>query len=144
MIDIYKQLRFEEGVRKSAYQDHLGYWTIGVGRLIDARKNAGLSDDEIDYLLKNDVKRVRAQIEANLPWFAGLNDARQAVLIGMAFQMGVEGLLGFKQTLAAIQDEHYAHAGVLMLQSKWARQTPNRASRMARQIETGEWQSGGA
>lgn len=144
MIDIYKQLRFEEGVRKSAYQDHLGYWTVGVGRLIDARKGGGLSDDEIDYLLKNDVARIVGQLRGKLPWFSGLNDARQGVLINMAFQMGVDGLLQFKQTLAAVQAEHFAHAGTLMLQSKWAQQTPNRARRMARQIETGEWQSGGA
>jgi lysozyme len=51
------ELRRDEGVDRSAYQDHLGFWTIGVGRLIDRRKGGGLSDEEIDYLLQNDVKR---------------------------------------------------------------------------------------
>jgi lysozyme len=62
------------------------------------------------------------------------------VLIGMAFQMGVPGLLTFKKTLGAVQDQRFAHASGLMLQSLWARQTPGRAARMARQMETGEWQ----
>lgn len=139
-MDVYEQLRREEGSRRSAYQDSLGYWTIGVGRLIDVRKNAGLSDDEIEYLLKNDVVRLVAALTREFPWFASLNEPRQGALINMAFQMGVEGLRGFKQTLAAIRDEHFAHAAQLMLISKWAQQTPARARRMARQIETGEWQ----
>lgn len=139
-MNLIDQLKREEGVRTAAYQDHLGFWTIGVGRLIDARKGGGLSEDEIDYLLANDVKRCTAALRARLPWFDGLNEPRQAVLVGMAFQMGVDGLMSFKQTLAAVRDEHYADAGVRMLQSLWAKQTPERARRMARQMETGEWQ----
>ena len=50
------QLRRDEGTKATAYQDHLGFWTIGVGRLIDSRKpGAGLRPDEIDYLLRNDI-----------------------------------------------------------------------------------------
>lgn len=146
-MNLITQLRREEGVSRHAYQDHLGFWTIGVGRLIDQRKGGGLSDEEVDYLLRNDVNRFTSAVLKELPWAATLNEPRLAVLIGMAFQMGVgdaekgTGLLGFKQTLAAIRDERYAHAAGLMLQSLWARQTPARARRMALQIETGEWQA---
>ena len=140
-MDIVQQLKREEGVRPSAYQDQFGYWTIGVGRLIDARKGGGLTEDEIDYLLMNDIRQKTAEVRAALPWFDTLNDARKAVLVGMAFQMGTAGLLGFKQTLAAVRDERYANAAGLMLQSSWAKQTPGRANRMARQMETGEWQT---
>lgn len=140
MSRLRQQLRAEEGVVPHAYQDHLGYWTIGVGRLIDKRKGGRLRDDEIDLLLDNDIAEKTAEVRAALPWFDRLNEARQAVLIGMAFQMGTEGLLKFRQTLAAIRDERYAHAANLMLQSLWAKQTPARARRMARQMETGEWQ----
>ena len=55
-------LKKEEGVVKHAYQDHLGYWTIGVGRLIDKRKGGGLSDEEIDYLLGNDIEKKIAEV----------------------------------------------------------------------------------
>jgi lysozyme len=140
-MNLIEQLKREEGVVRHAYQDHLGFWTIGCGRLIDQRRGGGLSDDEIDYLLRNDVNRFTSEVLKALPWAASLNEPRLAVLIGMAFQMGTAGLLGFRNTLAAVRDERYAHAAGLMLQSKWAEQTPARARRMARQMETGEWQA---
>lgn len=140
-MDLITQLRREEGVVRHAYQDHLGFWTIGCGRLIDRRKGGGLSDDEIDYLLRNDIERFTREVRQALPWLDSLNEPRKAVLIGMAFQMGTAGLLGFKNTLAAIRDQRWANAAALMLRSRWAEQTPARARRMARQIETGEWQA---
>ena len=139
-MNLAQQIEREEGRSGSAYADSLGFWTIGVGRLIDARKGGILSNDEIDYLLANDIKAKTAEVRAALPWFDNLNEPRQAVLIGMAFQLGTQGLLGFTQTLAAIRDEHFEHAAQLMLDSKWARQTVLRAHRMAQQTSTGEWQ----
>ena len=76
-----------------------------------------------------------------LPWVAQLDEIRQAVLIGMAFQMGTAGLVGFKNTLAMIERGDYAGAAQGMLNSRWAQQTPARAHRMARQMETGTWQT---
>lgn len=140
MKNVRDQIIEFEGRKHAAYQDHLGYWTIGVGRLIDERKGGGLSDEEIDFLLANDIRKVTQQIASALPWFGQLNEARQAVLINMAFQMGFDGLMGFKLTLAAIRDEKYDHAANLMLMSKWATQTPNRAKKLSRQMATGEWQ----
>ena len=141
MTTLISQLRREEGVSRHAYQDHLGFWTIGVGRLIDQRKGGGLSDEEVDYLLRNDANKFTSAVLNNMPWAASLNEPRLAVLIGMAFQMGLEGLLQFKQTLAAVRDERFEHAAALMLQSKWAEQTPARARRMSRQMGAGEWQA---
>lgn len=138
--DLAAQLRHEEGAVPHAYQDHLGYWTIGVGRLIDKRKGGGLTPDEVDYLLANDIERKTREVFTALPWAHYLDDARQAVLIGMAFQMGATGLLGFKNTLAHVKAGRYTQAAAGMLASKWAEQTPGRAARMARQMETGEWQ----
>ena len=134
------QLRRDEGTKATAYQDHLGFWTIGVGRLIDSRKpGAGLRPDEIDYLLRNDINdRVQALKNA-LPWFDRLDKARQGILLNMAFQLGTAGLLGFKSTLALIAAGKYAEAAEQMLKSKWATQTPARAKRLAEQMKTGEW-----
>ena len=139
-MNLLQQLRREEGVKRSVYLDSLGYWTIGVGRLVDARLGGGLSDDEIDILLANDIARCTSEVLAALPWVATLDEPRRAALIGMAFQMGTSGLLVFGNTLAAIRDGRYDDAEARMLQSKWAQQTPARARRMARQIATGEWQ----
>lgn len=134
------QLRRDEGTRETAYQDHLGFWTIGVGRLIDSRKpGAGLRPDEIDYLLRNDINDRVAALTKALPWFANLDEARRGVLINMAFQLGTAGLLGFKSTLALIAEGRYTKAAEQMLKSKWATQTPARTKRLAEQMKTGEW-----
>lgn len=138
--ELAQQLKGDEGVIAHAYPDHLGYLTIGVGRLIDKRKGGGLRPDEITYLLNNDIDdRIEALTRA-LPWFQDLDDARRGVLLNMAFQLGTEGLLKFENTLALIRDGKYENAAHAMLQSLWAKQTPQRAQRMADQMRTGLWQ----
>ena len=134
-------LRKEEGEVLSAYQDHLGYWTIGVGRLIDKRKGGGITAEESAYLLSNDIDKKMAEVYKALPWVEQLDDARKAILISMAFQMGLTGLQGFKNTLAMVQAGKYKEAADGLLNSKWAQQTPNRAKRHAEQMRTGEWQT---
>lgn len=133
-----KELRRDEGVVPFAYADHLGYLTIGVGRLIDKRKGGGLSDDEIDYLLSNDIDRFEKQVIDALPWYGKLDDVRQRVLVNMAFNMGIAGLLGFKNTLAMIERGDYAGAAKGMLASKWATQVGDRAKRLSKMMETGK------
>lgn len=139
VMDLKQQLIREEGAESCAYQDSLGYWTIGVGRLIDSRKGGGLSSDEIEFLLENDIKTKTREVLLALPWVPRLSEPRQAVLIGMAFQLGIGGLLKFKRMLGSIEDGQYGEAAVEMLDSKWAQQTRERAKRLARQIITGEW-----
>lgn len=137
---IIEQLRRDEGEKLQAYQDHLGYWTIGVGRLIDARKGGGISAQESAYLLNNDISRVDQALRSALPWFGQLDEVRQAALINMGFQLGTAGLLEFKRTLACVRDGRFAEAETHALASKWAQQTPARAKRVARQLASGEWQ----
>lgn len=142
MSNLARQLEAEESRVRHAYQDHLGYWTIGIGRLIDKRKGGGLSNVEIDFLLDNDIRDKTAQVFERLPWAVQLNEPRVAVLVGMAFQMGIDGLVAFKRTLEAVRTGRYGDAKTFMLQSLWAQQTPARARRMADQMETGEWKHG--
>lgn len=138
--ELIRQLRGDEGERACAYQDHLGYWTIGVGRLVDDRKpGAGLRHDEIAYMLNNDVDDRIDQLTRRISWFQDLDDARRGALLNMSFQLGVEGLLKFERTLKLIEERKYDLAAHAMLQSRWAKQTPARAKRMAEQIRTGQW-----
>ena len=139
-MTLTEQLRRDEGTVPHAYQDSLGYWTIGVGRLIDERRGGGLSPDEIDYLLDNDIKAKTHEVLRALPWAARLSEPRQAVLVNMAFQLGTKGLLAFHRTLGSIEDGQYGEAALEMLDSTWAKQTPARAMRLAVQMETDEWQ----
>ena len=119
----------EEGFVPHAYRDHMGYLTIGVGRLIDKEKGGGITRDEAEYLLWNDVDKRTAALWDRIPWIKSLDTVRQAVLVAMAFQMGVEGLLGFHQTLKYVQQERWGQAADSMRASLWARQTPARANR---------------
>jgi lysozyme len=139
-----RQLTADEGVVPHAYQDHLGFWTIGVGRLVDKRKpGSGLRPVEMEFMLQNDIEdRIKA-LTARLPWFTKLSEARQGVLVNMSFQLGVEGLLKFKSTLGRVEAGDYEGAAAQMLKSLWAKQTPARAKRMAAQMQTGVWQFSG-
>jgi lysozyme len=139
-VDLKEQLKRDEGVVNHAYQDSLGFTTIGVGRLIDANRGGGLSDSEVDYLLNPDIADKTAQVLAALPWAKELSEPRLAVLINMAFQMGIRGLLGFPGMLGAVRTGDYGHAALHMVNSKWAKhQTPARAHRLAEQMRLGEW-----
>lgn len=141
--DLRKQLRLDEDVRKHVYKDHLGFYTIGVGRLVDDRKGGGLRDVEIDFMLNNDIDDRIDALSRRLPWFQNLDDARKGALLNMAFQLGTDGLLAFKNTLKLIEQGDYETASREMLKSLWAKQTPARAKRMSEQIRTGQWHFGG-
>lgn len=139
--ELTRQLKGDEGVKPQAYQDHLGFWTIGVGRLVDTRKpGSGLRPEEITFLLNNDIDDRINALGRRLPWFLQLDAARQGVLLNMSFQLGVDGLLGFKNTLRLVERGDYAQAADNLLLSKWAQQTPERARRMAEQMRSGQWQ----
>jgi lysozyme len=137
-----KQIKRHEGFVSNAYKDSLGLLTIGYGRLIDKSKGGGISESEAEYLLANDVNGVYEALNRSIPSFKTLNEPRQAVLLNMAFQMGVHGLMQFKSTLNLIEIGDYDAAADNMLKSLWASQTPNRAKEMATQMRTGKWQSG--
>lgn len=136
----YDQLRRDEGEKLSAYQDRLGFWTIGVGILIDARKGGGLRPEESEFIFRNRLRILEGELARRLPWISRLDPARKGVLMNMAFQMGIDGLLKFKNTLALIERGEYAKAASEMLGSKWAQQTPARANRLSVQMRSGEWQ----
>ena len=108
--NLIRSLRGEEGEVLTEYKDHLGYSTIGVGRLIDKRKGGGITKEESAYLLNNDIDKIIEQLDKRISWWKTLDEARRGVLVNMAFQMGVDGLLGFKNTLAMIQSGRYSDA----------------------------------
>jgi lysozyme len=147
-MDVIQQLRREESTRLTVYDDAtgkpilpgtkvIGHPTIGIGRALDTN---GISPDEAEYLFANDVARVRIGLAERIPWMTALNEPRQAVLIGMAFQMGIGGLMLFKNTLAMVKSGEFEDAAKNMLKSLWAKQTPERAQRMSDQMRTGLWQ----
>lgn len=136
-----QQLRREENEVLHVYQDSKGLWTIGVGIMVDKRKGGGLRPEESAFILNNRIKLMTEAVRKALPWSVNLSEARFSVLVQMAFQMGLEGLLAFKNTLAAVKAGNWKVAHDGMLDSKWARtDSPARAKRMAKQMLTGDWQ----
>lgn len=142
MVDLAKltaDLNLEEGRQKCVYKDSLGYFSIGVGRAVDARlPGTGLSDPEIDILLAHDLS-ARLIVIQKEPWFLACAswEPRQRALLDWYFQLG-NHVYGFKATLAAITAGDFSQAGHRMRQSLWYKQTPVRAERVIRKIETGE------
>jgi len=129
------QLKVHEGVRSKVYLDTEGIETIGVGRNL---RDRGLSDDEIELMLANDIRDFQEEVENAFPWWSDLDDVRQRVVVDMAFNMGLGSLSKFVNTLAHIESGRYEEAGVEMLDSKWARQVGDRANVLSDMMRTGE------
>jgi lysozyme len=130
-----RQLRLHEGERLKPYRCTAGKLTIGVGRNLEDR---GITQAESAMLLTNDIADLERQLQAALPWVSKLDEVRQRVLLDMAFNLGMAGLLSFKRTLGAIEAGQYQQAATMMLDSKWARQVGQRAERLSRMMATGK------
>ena len=138
MVDraaMVRQLRLHEGERLKPYRCTAGKLTIGIGRNLDDR---GITSEEAAMLLANDIADMVREVIRALPWVAKLDEVRQRVLIDMAFNLGIVGLLAFKRTLAAIQAGQYQQAASMMLDSRWARQVGQRADRLSVMMATGK------
>lgn len=124
-----KQLLIKhEGVRLKPYQDTVGKWTIGVGRNLD---DVGITYEEAMYLLTNDLRHVENDCLHAFPWYADLDEARQAVVASMVFNLGLAGFLRFKKLIKAIEQEDWPKAATEMLASQWAVQVGQRADELS-------------
>lgn len=138
---VTNRLIADEGEILHAYEDHLGFLTIGVGRLIDKRRGGGITQEESRYLLRNDIRRRLAECEQRFEWWDTIDVVRQQVVVCMAFQLGTNGVANFRRMCAALRIRDYITASTEMLDSTWAKtQTPARAQRMARIMRSGVWE----
>ena len=128
-----QQIKRDEGTgpaklgRFLPYTDTVGKLTIGFGRNLS---DNGISLAEADALLDHDIDSAIKDLVIRYPWFEALDPVRQAVLVNMAFNLGIVRLGGFKNTLAAIQRGDYAAGAIGMLESRWASQVGRRALRL--------------
>lgn len=137
MSKLSDQLRIHEGVRSHVYLCTAGYETIGVGRNI-AESGIGLSDDEIDYLLENDIKRCKQEL-ISLSWFSDLDPVRQDAIVNLCFNLGLTRLMGFQNAIGAMAVGDYEKAADEFLDSRWAKQVGQRSLDVAHMIRTGEY-----
>ena len=128
------QLRIHEGVEKTVYNDSEGIPTIGVGRNL---RDRGLSDDEIDYLLSNDIDIVVDELDKVMPWWKDLDEVRQRVLCDLVFNLGMPRFSGFKKSISYMKQQMWDQAADELLDSKWARQVGRRAQALSEMMRTG-------
>lgn len=128
-------IKQEEGYRRHMYKCPSGKWTIGIGLNLEA----GLPEDEAEAILRLRLDKLKAQLGAELPWFKNLNEARQAALLSMAYQMGLAGLLKWQRTLGHVASGDYEAAAAEMVKSRWYTQTQGRARRTAYMMRYGKF-----
>lgn len=130
MDRLLDELKADEGWVPHAYPDHLGFWTIGYGFLIDERRNGRLPGPVAEFWLRWEIDRIQDELARRLPWFAAAPEPARRALTNMAYQLGTNGLLNFRRTLAHCADGGWEAAADEALRSRWAEQTPNRAKRV--------------
>ena len=138
MQKLLEMLKRHEGVRSHVYLCSAGYETIGVGRNI-SNSGMGLFDDEVDYLLENDIARVIKELSSEYPWFNSLDDVRKDAMIDISFNLGATRFRGFRRALAAMEVADYTTAAKEFLDSKWSRDVKGRATELCYMIETGNY-----
>lgn len=148
---IKTELMRDEGFKLQSYYDTVGKLSVGVGRNLDDNPltaeeiavvghNARvkpISRGSAAYLLTADINRTIKALDRSLAWWVTLSAVRQRVVLNMAFNLGIGGLLGFHNTLTAIRTGDYHGAAAGMLSSKWAKQVGARADRLAIMMRTG-------
>ena len=140
-MNLKESIKIHEGFRSSVYLCPTGHPTVGYGfRVADLSAdelalNAGvvepMSKEVAEKILDIKITKFKKQVYNALPWLTYAPMDIQDALCEMAYQMGVAGLLGFKNTLALIKERRYREAAENMLKSKWATQTPERAKQIA-------------
>ncbi len=136
MDRIKEQLVRHEGLRLKPYRCTAGKLTIGIGRNLD---DSGISQSEAYIMLINDIMNCEKQLQAKIPdIYNGLDEVRKSVLLNMCFNLGVSGLLGFKNTLAFVKTGDWERAANNMLVSRWAKQVGRRAIELSELMRKGK------
>lgn len=132
---LIRTLRRDEGVSLTLYKDTKGILTIGVGRNLEA---VGISDDEANLMLSNDIDRViadAAQIFGE-NWQESFDAVDQEVIINLIFNLGIGTFKTFRKTIAALKAGDNHTAAKEILNSRAAKQTGERYYRLAKALRT--------
>ncbi len=128
-----KLIKKHEGLRLTPYRCSSQKITIGWGRNL---QDNGITLEEAETMLQHDVGTAIKEAEL-LPFFASLNQVRQAVIVDMIFNLGLPRFGMFKKMIAAIEKEHWTVVADEMLNSRWARQVGKRAQTLSEMMRTG-------
>lgn len=132
---VIAQLKRQEGLRLKPYRCSAGKLTIGYGRNLE---DNGISREEAEEMLANDVDAAERAVRGRYSWFEKLNKERQAVIINMVFNLGIDGFDKFRKTIGYIERGDFENAGEEMLTSNWAKQVGGRAKELSEIMKKGE------
>ena len=127
-MDLIESIKKHEGYVGIVYKDSLGIDTIGYGFAI---KDLELDKDICDIILERKLKDLESRIKLKFGWYPFMPKTIQNVVMEMWYQLGVTGFSKFVKTITYLKDKDFKSASVEMLDSKWAKQTPNRAKEMS-------------
>jgi lysozyme len=136
-------VKHEEGFSTKPYYCTEGYPTGGYGKLLGG-KGEPLPDlafneaDESKWLQGRIIELIGSVSNRHQLAWSKCNDAQRAILVSMAYQLGITGLANFRLFLQSLSEADFNSAALHMLDSRWHKQTPKRAQRHAEQIQTGE------
>lgn len=136
-------IKVDEGFRQHPYYCTENYATVGYGRKLSDIKFAPLpaltvtKEDELKFV-RNRVTEITNQLRSRFPLAWGrCNEQRQAILIGMTYQLGFAGISAFKNMWTCIERGDFDGASKEMVNSRWYVQTKQRALRYSQQMRTG-------
>ena len=130
---LIEAVKLSEGFRDRGYKDTLGIDTIGYGFAI---KDLVIDEDIAEMILRRKLEKLVEDTNKRFSFLKDLPEQAQDVIYEMCYQLGITGVSKFKKTLAYLENYEYRMASVEMLDSKWARQTPNRAKKLSNAIKS--------
>jgi lysozyme len=143
---LQEELAEDEGCKYEIYNDHLGYATFGIGHLVtDSDLEYGqeigteVSKERVDECFKADIEITIEDCNILYSNFNDIPEEAQLILANMMFNLGRPRLSKFLKLKAAVDDEDWMEASVQMMDSKWAKQVPNRAKRLCERMEKLSW-----
>ena len=146
LVKLQKELAEDEGCKYEIYNDHLGYATFGIGHLVtDSDLEYGqeigteVSKERVDECFKADIEITIKDCNILYSNFNDIPEEAQLILANMMFNLGRPRLSKFLKLKAAVDDEDWMEASVQMMDSKWAKQVPNRAKRLCERMEKLSW-----
>ena len=135
MEEIKSRIKEHEGFRDTVYSDSLGFATIGYGHLVlpeeQWEEGKEYSKEQLEHVFKTDFNNAVGQATGLMDGM-NLDDKAREVIIEMVFQLGVGGVGKFKKMWEALRNKDYGEASFQMLDSRWAKQTPNRAESLSK------------
>ena len=128
---LIERIGVNEGFRSKPYQCSEGVWTIGHGL-------TWLTEEESLHILSGRISQLHLKLLDDLDWYKDMPPEIQGVIIEMCFQIGFSGVMKFRKMIANMQDKNWKEASKEMLDSLWAKQTPNRAKELSEEMRNCE------